>query len=334
MVTHIDFISDTRDFLLSLKQHQMVLLIDGNIQPLYESMFDDFDKIIVPHGETSKRIHLIEEIAEMLVDMGYQRDTLLVGVGGGVVTDIAGFAATVFMRGVRFGFIPTSLTGMCDAAIGGKNGVNAAGIKNLIGTIRQPEFIAVDTAFLETLQDIDFRSGMAEVIKHAFISGTDFVRFLKDSTSLILDKHPATLKKMIQLSESAKHEIVIQDVDDNDQRHLLNFGHTIGHALESLTGKSHGECVAAGMNMAARIAVNLKHCEEHIAQTIHELTLSFGLPDYIDFDAQELMKFIAGDKKKRENHIRFIIPIVPGECRIIKMDESVLFSHLKKLQSE
>jgi 3-dehydroquinate synthase len=334
MITDIEFIQDIRGFLMERSERQIILLVDGNVHKLYEPLLEEFDLIVVPPGESSKNIALIEELSGMLVDSGCQRDSLLVGVGGGVVTDIAGFVASVYMRGMSFGLVPTTLLGMCDAAIGGKNGVNAAGIKNLIGTIRQPDFIAVDTAFISTLPEAEFRNGMAEVIKHAFICGNDFVHFLKDSVSSILDKNPETLRRMIQLSANAKVVIVSQDINDNDQRHLLNLGHTIGHALESLTGNPHGECVAAGMNMEARIAVSLKLCEEHIVGMIRELSLSFGLPEHIDFNAQELMKYIAGDKKKRENHIRFIVPYAPGDCRIVKIDESVLFSQLKKLSYE
>jgi 3-dehydroquinate synthase len=234
-----EFVDNINNFTKSATATRMVFLIDRNVHKHYESLFEEYDIIIVPPGEHSKSLTLIDELASTLIDMGYQKDSLLVGVGGGVVTDIAGFVSSVFMRGMPFGLIPTTLLAMSDAALGGKNGVNAGGIKNCVGTIRQPEFIAVWPGFLKTLPDIEFHNGMAEIIKHALLEGDEFVQFLFDNSSEISEKDEHILIEMIQRSAKLKLSIVEQDKFDNDKRHLLNLGHTIAHALETVSSSFH-----------------------------------------------------------------------------------------------
>ncbi len=334
MITDIDFIQDIQGFLMEQNAHQMILLVDGNIHKLYEPLLDEFDLIVVPPGEFSKNISLIEELSGMLVDSGCQRDSLLVGIGGGVVTDIAGFIASVYMRGMSFGLVPTTLLGMCDAAIGGKNGVNAGGIKNILGTIRQADFIAVYTGFLNTLPGDEFRNGMAEVIKHAFISGKEFMAFLSEHADEIKNKQPEILKTMIRMSADVKRSLVIQDEQDQGQRHLLNFGHTIAHALEPINGRSHGECVAAGMYIDALIANKMGLCDLQTLESLGHLISLFDLPQFMPFKTSQLMEKILGDKKRRKNVIRYILPAAPGDCRIINIDDAQFSKYLNILEHE
>jgi 3-dehydroquinate synthase len=333
-ITNIEFIDDVAGFLRELKAHKIILLIDQHVYSFYQSEFEGFDSIIVPSGEQSKNLSLIDEIVQMLLEMDFQRDSLLIGVGGGVVTDIAGFVASVYMRGMRFGLMPTTLLGMCDAAIGGKNGVNSGNSKNMIGTIRQPEFIAVLTGFLETLPEQEFLNGMAEIIKHSIISGDDFFEFLKTNQKQILDQDKEVLRQMIQKSADIKHGIVQKDVDDQDVRHILNLGHTIAHALESLTEHLHGECVAIGMAMDSSIAKNMNLTDEDSAEKMKNLIRGYGLPVKTEFNSKALMEKISGDKKRRENHIRYVLPVAPGDCRIVNMSLDELSKHLRNLENE
>lgn len=333
-MTNVHFIGDCEIFLESLRDRQIVMLIDQQVNKLYEEVFDGYDKIIVPQGEHSKRLALVDEIIEILVDLEFKKDSLLIGVGGGVVTDITGFVGSVYMRGISFGFLPTTLLAMCDAAIGGKNGVNAGGIKNLAGTIRQPEFVAVWPGFLKTLPEKEFCNGMAEVIKHALLDGNNFVDFLLSNAGDILNCEDKAIGEMIRRSSDFKLSVVEKDEFDNDTRHLLNFGHTIAHAIETDSGLSHGESVSVGMNADVRIAKNLGMCDDEMVKLVHQLCESFHLPTNIDFQIEELMQKITGDKKGRHDHIRYVLPVAPGDFKIIKFTVNELKKQINKIVNE
>jgi len=334
-MTRIEFTDHIDSFLAEKAvSGKMVLLIDRNVHALYEPLFDEYDKIIVPSGESSKRFSLVEEIVDMLQDMGFFKDTLLIGVGGGVVTDITGFAASMYMRGISFGYIPTTLLSMCDAAIGGKNGINASGIKNFVGTFRQPEFITVWTDFLKTLPQKEFHSGMAEVIKHSILSGREFTEFLLSQSENILNIHTPTIHEMIQRSASLKLSVAEKDEFDRGDRHLLNFGHTVAHALELDTEWSHGECVAAGMVIDAEIALRMNVCDEETVNQIKLLVKTFKLPQNISFPVDSMMEKIESDKKRSSANIRYILPAAIGDCRIVEMSLGTLRKHLKVLMNE
>jgi len=328
----IRFIESATDELHAVQAHSMVLLIDSNVFEKHQKLFEEFDSIVVPAGERSKSMKLVEELAETLLDMGYQKDSLIVGVGGGVVTDITGFIASVFMRGVSFGYYPTTLLGMCDAALGGKNGVNLSASKNIIGTISQPDFIHIWPSFLQTLPQDEFVNGMAEVIKHAMIDGGDFPQFLLDNKDEIIGKNPIVLKEMIERSARVKMDIVAQDEFDNEKRHLLNLGHTIGHALETHFGIPHGHSVAIGMSLDVKIARMMNMCDEHTPLILSNLLQTFNLPEEHDFNVKEIMEIIATDKKRRKNAIRYIVPVAPGNCQIVNMDATRLENYLYKLK--
>ncbi len=330
----IAFVDNIHEFLSTLQYPQMLLLVDENVHKNYSQLLDEFDTIVVPPGEYSKSFTLVEELIGMMLESGYQRDSLLVGVGGGVVTDITGFVASVYMRGMPFGLIPTTLLAMTDAAIGGKNGVNVGKIKNCAGTIRQPEFVTVWPDFLNTLAQKEFRNGMAEVIKHAILEGDDFMKFLFENIEKIKQKDDQILKEMIQRSADFKLSIVKQDEFDNDVRHLLNLGHTIAHALEAETRLSHGECVAAGIILDAKIAQRKELCDDNFTGMISQLMKSYELPETIPYNTEALMSKIAADKKRRENHIRYVLPVAPGDYRIVNMDESELRNHLKNFEND
>ncbi len=333
-MSDITFIQHPEQFFHTLETDRLVLLIDQNVHALYERDFDEFDRIIIPQGESSKSLRLIEELIEILLEKEIHRDSLIVGIGGGVVTDITGFVATIFKRGTRFGFIPTTLLAMCDAAIGGKNGINVANFKNVAGTIRKPEFIAVDTCFLDTLSEEEFSNGMAEVIKHAIISGKDLFQFLEYHTEQILLKDKHILDEMISRSVSVKQSIADADLFDHDQRHILNLGHTLAHAFEPESGLSHGYCVAAGICIDTKIAVNSGLTDENAYKRIAGLFKKFQLPNGIEFITDHIMQKIFADKKIREGYIRYILPVSPGDCRIVNFTFDELRGHLKRIENE
>ncbi len=330
----LDFTDDISQFLSSLKKKNVFFLIDKNVNVLYNSLFSAFNCFVISSGEQAKQLKYTEKIIKRMLAYNVQRDTLLVGVGGGVVTDITGFIGSVYMRGMSFGFIPSTLLGMCDASVGGKNGVNCGLIKNIIGTINQPHFIVVWADFLKTLTENEFCNGMIEVIKHALLSGNDFVEFLLKNKNEIKTLKQPFINEMIHRSASYKFSVVMEDEQDNNIRHILNYGHTIAHALEIDSGLSHGECVAAGINIDTKISYNLGMCTKEFVHLVARLCGDYGLSDRIPFQTEDLLKKITCDKKRREDYIRYVLPISPGNCKIVNMKFEELYEYLKCIEDE
>jgi 3-dehydroquinate synthase len=246
-----------------------------------------------------------------------------VGVGGGVTTDVTGFVASTFLRGVPFGFISSSLLGQVDASIGGKNGVDLDGYKNMIGTIRQPAFVWCDLDLLKTLSRREYISGIAEVIKYGAIMDAAFLNYLKDHMHELLVLDPTVLEEVVTRSVKAKVTVVGKDELETGPRRLLNFGHTLGHAIERDQQLLHGQAVALGMVMASRLSVNLGMLRQADAALIEELVASAGLPVEININPEEIYSNIRKDKKKSGNLIHFILLDGPGNAviRPIPLDE-------------
>ncbi|MCK5136082.1 MAG: 3-dehydroquinate synthase [Bacteroidales bacterium] len=284
-----------------------VLLVDEQVQSFYSELFSPFRCITIPSGEQHKTLQTVEGICRELVQMEVDRSSLLVGVGGGLATDIAGFVASTYLREVRFGFISSTLLGQVDASIGGKNGVNLDGYKNMIGTIRQPSFVWCDLSLLNTLPHKEYVAGIAEVIKYGVIRDRDFLHYLKDHMSALLTLDGDVLEKVVTTSVSVKVNIVQQDEKESDLRKLLNFGHTIGHAIERDKKVLHGEAVATGMVLAARLSNTLGLLSASGVEMIEELVGLAGLPVRMDMDPDVLYQNIRKDKKKSGDLVHFVL---------------------------
>ena len=293
-----------------------VLITDATIAALYPHLFADRKVIVLPSGEQSKNLHTIEYITQQLLGMEATRSSVLIGVGGGVVSDITGFAASVFMRGISCGFIPTTLLGMVDAAVGGKNGVNVGLNKNITGTIRQPQFIVYDADFLQTLPDMEWSNGFAEIIKYACLFDEDlFTELSAHDIDWYKNGKPA-LQKVIARCVALKNETVIADEHEKNVRKLLNFGHTAAHAIENVYSLPHGQAVAIGMVIAATLSEQETGLAPAATLMLKSVLQEYGLPVNYPIEVQKAMNLLRTDKKRTAGHIDFILLNHIGEAVI------------------
>ncbi len=277
--------------------------------------------LAITADEAHKTIDTVMDICRWLRDEGADRDALVLAIGGGVTTDMAGFAACIYKRGVRYANIPTTLLSMVDAGIGGKTGVNLDGYKNLLGVIRQPEFTAIFPEVLETLPEREFRSGLAEMLK------TFIIKNPRRAYERTVASAAGELPELIQLAAGIKQEIVDKDEFESGLRRKLNLGHTFGHAIEWWQKKAgckeqftHGEAVAIGMVQAARIAEKLGIAEEPwLADRIRKDLQACGLPTELPCTTEELLPAILKDKKAERKSINFVLPVKIGKVVVKKL---------------
>jgi len=270
----------------------------------------------VPDGEQHKTLATVAALYEQFLAGGLDRSGVALSLGGGVTGDVAGFAAATFMRGVRFAQAPTTLLAMVDASVGGKTGVDLSQGKNLVGAFKQPELVLIDPAVLATLPAEETRAGMAEVIKHAVIGAPDLFAEL-EAPNLQSPTSTTQLTRALRV----KVAIVEEDPYERGRRAVLNLGHTVGHALERLSGFSlrHGEAVGIGMAAAARIAVELGRADPSLADRIEAVLAVWGLPvRCLPFDTDAICKAMAHDKKKRGKMLRWVLPRKIGQVEIVE----------------
>lgn len=303
----------------TIENSRLVCIVDENVYAHHADKLKGRECIIVPPGEKQKSLGYAEEIIRKMIAVEADRSSFLVGIGGGLVTDLAGFVASIYMRGIPFGFISTTLLGQVDASIGGKNGVNLDGFKNMIGVIRQPEFVWCDLSLLKSLHQRELVSGFAEVIKYGAIRDAGLFSYLEKNYAEVLSRDPAALEKIVTDSAGIKIGIVTSDVLEQGDRKLLNFGHTLGHAIEKLTGVLHGEAIATGMVLAARMSVNLGFLGKDEADRLEALISAAGLPVQTDIGREELFETLLKDKKRSGNAIHFILLNSIGEAFIHKI---------------
>lgn len=295
-------------------RNSAIIITDENVFNAHEQKFRNWNTIVLKPGEQYKVQPTADAVIEQLIEMNAGRQAILVGVGGGVVTDITGYVASVFMRGVRFGFIPTTILAMVDAAIGGKNGVDVGIYKNMVGTIRQPSFILYDHAFLTTLPDDEWRNGFAEIIKHACIKDAAMFSELRQNAIEKYKKNRVSLAALIKRNALIKIKVVQKDESETGERKLLNFGHTIGHALENQYELSHGQAISIGMTYAAKISEQLAGFKN--ADQVVSLLEQYGLPTFASFSIDKLMNVLKMDKKRVQSEISFILLQRTGKAMI------------------
>lgn len=282
--------------------------------------------IVLPAGEASKSFGALAPLCERLLEMGLERGDLVVALGGGVIGDLAGFAAGILRRGVRFVQIPTSLLAQVDSSVGGKTGINTSQGKNLIGVFHQPSLVIADTDALKTLPPREMRAGYAEVVKYGLLGDAGFFAWLEKAHEGIFSFDHETLATAIETSVKAKAAIVARDEHETGERALLNLGHTFGHALEAWTGYSdrllHGEGVAIGICLAFRFSESLGLCPKGTAERVVRHIEAVGLPTRIadipggTADADELVRLMGQDKKVRDGRLTFILARDIGEAFI------------------
>ncbi|MGD0955585.1 MAG: 3-dehydroquinate synthase [Candidatus Acidiferrales bacterium] len=268
--------------------------------------------ILFDDRESAKRLSTVEAIARQLVRAGADRSAVLVAVGGGVVGDVAGFAAATYLRGVRLVHIPTTLVAQVDSAIGGKTGVDLPEGKNLVGAFYPPRLVIADPETLRTLPHREYRAGLYEVIKYGVIADVTLFEFLERRMDTVLRRDPAALAYIIPRSAAIKARVVTADERDGGLRQILNFGHTLGHALETVTGYRrflHGEAIGCGMIAATLLAVVTGRLRESDAGRIIRLVASVGpLPPLGKIRAAQLRPILSSDKKSRGGRVRWVLP--------------------------
>jgi 3-dehydroquinate synthase len=284
-----------------------IIVTDVNVGKLYPLDSMAADVITIGTGEEIKTLKTVQEIYDQLLSIHADRSSFIVGIGGGIVCDIAGFVASTFLRGLRFGFVATTLLAQVDAGIGGKNGVNFEGYKNMVGLFQQPEFVICDPQLLKTLPQKEISGGLAEIVKHAAIVDLDLFAYLERHAKDILALDSQAIKKVVSASVRIKSSIVSRDETEKGQRRLLNFGHTFGHAIEIATGVSHGAAVSMGMAIASSVSV--KRCLLTAAENrrLRGLLTDLGLPTRFDSETESVSEAIGKDKKRAGDRIYFVL---------------------------
>ena len=307
-----------------LPEKRVIVISDSNLDRTHHDLIAPYEHILIGLGEQAKSLVTLDEIYRRLIELGADRSTFILGIGGGIVTDIAGFVASTYMRGVEFGFITTTLLGSVDASVGGKNGVNVGGFKNMVGTFSQPNFVICDVALLHSLPNREFRAGLAEVIKTAILGDEELFERLEQTSFEELRQNDELLSEIIIRSVKVKASVVAEDEREGGRRRILNLGHTIAHAIEKCTSKfSHGEAVAIGLFHITNTSLSQNNIAESDAKRIFTLLSRYGFDTSLQIERKQLFDAIKGDKKRSGNTLHIILPTAIGavEDRLISFEE-------------
>ncbi|MGL4911770.1 MAG: 3-dehydroquinate synthase [Romboutsia sp.] len=278
---------------------------------------------VVKPGEESKTLSIYEEIMNYCSKINLTRKSVIIALGGGVVGDLAGFVASTYMRGIDVIQVPTSLLAQVDSSIGGKTGINLDNIKNIIGSFYQPKFTYINTTALKTLNQEEFISGMAEVIKYAVIYDYKLLDYLIENSEAILNRDENILYNVVKKCSSIKVEVVGKDEKEGGLRKILNFGHTFGHGVEKLCKISHGYAVSIGMNMAFKLAlkenlISKDYYDKFImVSNYYNLPLNFEIPSNKNFLAKDILEIMKSDKKNSFGKMNLILPVELGKVELI-----------------
>ena len=302
---------------LNIENKKVMIVTETNVAPLYlEEIINIFsgkakqvESFIFNAGEENKNLNVVSNLYEKLIINKFDRKDLLIALGGGVVGDLTGFTASTYLRGIDFIQIPTTLLSQVDSSVGGKTGVDFNSYKNMVGAFYMPRLVYMNYSTLNTLPSRDFCSGMGEVIKYGIIKDRPFFEWLKEHRDDILELNPEYIKKMLYICCNCKKDVVQRDPKEKGERALLNFGHTIGHAVEKLKNFEvmHGECVAIGMNAAAYLSCQKGYISENEVKEIQDTIESYYLPLTTDsIDNTAVVEATFNDKKMDGGQIKFI----------------------------
>ncbi len=308
-----------------------VIITDDNVAGFYQKDFPIADVICVGTGEKAKTLKTVEKIYHRLIEMEADRSVFLLGIGGGIVCDMTGFAASTYLRGVEFGYVPTTLLAQVDASVGGKTGVNFKGYKNMVGVFSQPAFVVCDPGVLKTLPAQELVSGFAEIVKHAAIADASYFACLEENAVSALSLDAAVLQQIIYDSVKIKAAIVNRDETEKGERRKLNFGHTFGHAVEKTHGIAHGAAVSIGMVAASLLSLNRGLLTENEVDRLRRLLARFKLPLRIDMDKEKVLDALVRDKKREGDGIHFVLLAGIGQAVVEKISIDELKTVLKNL---
>ncbi len=338
-----DAIKKLPEFLETKNYSKIFLITDYNVANHHldsiKKILPNIEYLIADSGEQTKAFQPLQDLCERILALGIDRNSLIIAFGGGVIGDLSGFAASILLRGVDFIQIPTTLLSMVDSSVGGKTGINCKSGKNLIGSFYQPKLVICDTNFLNSLSLRQIRAGYAEIFKYSLIADKNFYDFLIENFSKILLLEDDVIIKSIRKSCEIKAKIVNQDERESGLRMILNFGHTFAHVLEAETDYSnilnHGEAVAIGMVMAAKMSVNLKLLDEkiyyNIRNHIQECGFKINLRHIKNYwNSIKLCKYLAKDKKNEKNKTRYILLKNIGSATSAKLESNDEFVKVLK----
>lgn len=314
-------VGSASDFLPRLLPDKRVVVVsDTNIDRHYHSLVNRYEHVLIGLGETSKTLVTADAIYKQFVSLGVDRSTFVLAIGGGIVTDVAGFVASTYMRGLDFGFISTSLLGQVDASVGGKNGVNVEGYKNMVGTFTQPRFVICDVGMLRTLPERELRTGMAEMIKAGIIADGGLFSMIERTQLAELVKDPDLLREAVYRAIKVKADIVERDEREHGDRRKLNLGHTLAHAIEKSSSKmNHGEAVAVGLALIADAAVRRGLLAEADRERICSLLQRTGFDLTPPVAMRVLLKAVSKDKKSEGDMLHVVFPTAIGACEVQPM---------------
>jgi 3-dehydroquinate synthase len=289
---------------LAPTEHSFIIT-DENLMLHYQDEFKPWKVITIPAGEESKSLNVLDDIIRQLIALEAGRDTIIIGIGGGVVTDIAGFVAGIYKRGVQCGFVPTSILAMVDAAIGGKNGLDIGEYKNMMGLIRQPEFLLYDYRLLKSLPQEEWINGFAEIIKHACIYDAEMFALLERYNIRDFQNDHDLLHTLISHNALLKAGVVQADEWETGERKKLNFGHTLAHAIENTYQLPHGHAVSIGMAFAANLSKEFLGFDQ--VKRVTDLLEKYKLPVSFPYDKKQALHNMLADKKREQNTISYIL---------------------------
>ena len=331
---------------LQLQNKRLCIVSDSNVDEIYgeelqmllnEADFAQVCRFVFPAGEENKTLDVISDLYEFLIQHSFDRSDVLIALGGGVTGDMTGYAAATYLRGIRFVQVPTSLLSMVDSSIGGKTGVDFRGYKNMVGAFYMPELVYVNVSALNSLDKRQLSSGMGEIIKHSLIYDKTYYKWLADNRANVLNLESDTVTELIYRSQEIKKFVVEKDPKEKGIRAHLNFGHTIGHAIEKHLNFSllHGECVGLGMVAASYISFLRGNLSETDICHIEDLIASYGLPvRYNALNNEEIINNCFHDKKKEGNSIRFVLLNSIGTCYtttdVTKEEMNAAINYLKE----
>lgn len=313
-----DAINSLENYLPS--DRKVVIVTDPNVHRLYKEIINRYDYCLIGLGEPNKTLGTAGKLYGELLARGADRSTFLVGFGGGIVTDVTGFVASTYMRGLRFGFVATTLLTQVDASVGGKNGVNYEGYKNMVGTFNQPDFVLCDPAMLDTLPEREFRAGLAEVVKAAIIADADLFGRIERTTFEALRTDTDLLSDAVSAAIRVKADIVECDERESGDRRKLNLGHTLAHAIEKASNRmNHGEAVAVGTALIAGAAVKLGALTQADCDRIVNVLTALGFDLTPPVEVKRLLKEVGKDKKNEDGMLRIVLPVGIGDCEVRPM---------------
>lgn len=314
---------DLKDLEQLVKNAGKLAVLDENVAKLHSAKLPEWPKKEVKAGENHKNLKSVEALYQSFLEQGLERESFITAIGGGTVCDMAAFAACTYMRGIAFGLAPTTLLAQADAGIGGKNGVNFGGLKNIVGVIKQPDFVLCDPTVLGTLPAAEIRNGLAEIIKTAVIGDRKLFNFLEENLENALALEPAALESIITKTIQVKAKIIERDETEKGERIKLNFGHTLGHAIESVHRVPHGQAVSIGMSVDLRLSQAKQGLPPEESNRVLEVLKACGLPVELELDKASLMHALTRDKKKHGEclHLALLKSIGQVEITVVPVED-------------